>query len=90
MVGSQGAGETLVACAMPCILLLPEMSIEESLYVTHIYFYSTADQLFADTSLIRHHSFHAPHHTISHADLVGGGTSPSRMKYPLRIAAFYF
>jgi len=72
MVGSPGAGKTLLARAMPGIL--PEMSIEESLDVTRIY--SVADQLPAGTPLIRHRPFHAPHHTISHAGLVGGGNIP--------------
>jgi len=72
LVGSPGAGKTLLARAMPSIL--PEMSIEESLDVTRIY--SVADQLPAGTLLIRHRPFRAPHHTISHAGLVGGGNIP--------------
>ncbi|HLO18092.1 MAG TPA: YifB family Mg chelatase-like AAA ATPase [Anaerolineales bacterium] len=72
LVGSPGAGKTLLARAMPSIL--PEMSIEESLDVTRIY--SVADQLPAGTPLIRHRPFRAPHHTISHAGLVGGGNIP--------------
>jgi magnesium chelatase family protein len=72
MVGSPGAGKTLLARAMPSIL--PEMSIEDSLDVTRIY--SVADQLPAGTPLIRHRPFRAPHHTISHAGLVGGGNIP--------------
>ena len=72
MVGSPGAGKTLLASVMPGIL--PEMSIDESLDVTRIY--SVADQLPAGTPLIRHRPFRAPHHTISHAGLVGGGNIP--------------
>ena len=72
MVGSPGAGKTLLARALPGIL--PEMSIEESLDVTRIY--SVADQLPAGTPLIQHRPFRAPHHTISHAGLVGGGNIP--------------
>jgi len=72
MVGSPGAGKTLLARALPGIL--PEMSIEESLDVTRIS--SVADQLPAGTPLIRHRPFRAPHHTISHAGLVGGGNIP--------------
>ena len=63
MVGSPGAGKTLLARAMPGIL--PEMSIEESLDVTRIY--SVANQLPAGTPLIKHRPFRAPHHTISRA-----------------------
>ena len=72
MVGSPGAGKTLIARALPGIL--PQMSIEESLDVTRIY--SVADQLPAGTPLLRHRPFRAPHHTISHAGLVGGGNIP--------------
>jgi magnesium chelatase family protein len=72
MAGSPGSGKTLLARAMPGIL--PEMSIEESLDVTRIY--SVADQLPAGTPLIKHRPFRAPHHTISHAGLVGGGNIP--------------
>jgi magnesium chelatase family protein len=72
MAGSPGSGKTLLARAMPGIL--PEMSIDESLDVTRIY--SVADQLPAGTPLIRHRPFRAPHHTISHAGLVGGGNIP--------------
>jgi magnesium chelatase family protein len=72
LVGSPGAGKTLLARAMPGIL--PEMSIEESLDVTRIY--SVADQLPPGTPLIKYRPFRAPHHTISHAGLVGGGNIP--------------
>jgi magnesium chelatase family protein len=72
MAGSPGSGKTLLARALPGIL--PEMSIDESLDVTRIY--SVADQLPPGTPLIRHRPFRAPHHTISHAGLVGGGNIP--------------
>ena len=72
MVGSPGAGKTLLARAMPGIL--PEMSIDESLDVTRMY--SVADQLPSGTPLVKHRAFRAPHHTISHAGLVGGGNIP--------------
>ena len=47
------------------------MTIDEALDVTRIY--SVADLLPADVPLIRNRPFRAPHHTISHAGLVGGG-----------------
>jgi len=72
MVGSPGAGKTLLARALPGIL--PEMSLDESLEVTRIY--SVSDQLPPDTPLMRQRPFRAPHHTISHAGLVGGGNIP--------------
>ena len=73
MIGPPGAGKTLLARAMPGIL--PKMSIDEALDVTRIY--SVADLLPADVPLIRNRPFRAPHHTISHAGLVGGGTWPN-------------
>jgi magnesium chelatase family protein len=72
MVGPPGAGKTLLARAVPGIL--PRMSIEEALDVTRIY--SVADQLPPDVPLIQQRPFRAPHHTISHAGLVGGGNWP--------------
>ncbi len=72
MSGSPGAGKTLLARALPGIL--PEMSIEEALEVTKIY--SIADALPPGTPLIRQRPFRSPHHTISHAGLVGGGNIP--------------
>lgn len=72
MIGPPGAGKTLLARALPSIL--PRMSIDEALDVTRIY--SVADQLPSDVPLIRSRPFRAPHHTISHAGLVGGGNIP--------------
>ena len=72
MIGPPGAGKTLLARSMPSIL--PTMTIEESLDVTKIY--SIAGMLPPDTPLLRHRPFRAPHHTISHAGLVGGGHWP--------------
>ncbi len=72
MVGPPGSGKTLLARAMPGIL--PRMTIEEALDVTRIY--SVADLLPSDVPLVRNRPFRAPHHTISHAGLVGGGNWP--------------
>ena len=72
MNGPPGAGKTLLARSLPGIM--PRMSIDEALDVTRIY--SILDRLPADTPLIQHRPFRAPHHTISHAGLVGGGTWP--------------
>ena len=72
MTGPPGAGKTLLARAIPGIL--PRMTVEEALDVTRIY--SIADQLPPDIPLIRERPFRAPHHTISHAGLVGGGNWP--------------
>jgi magnesium chelatase family protein len=72
MIGVPGAGKTLLARALPGIL--PAMTVDEALDVTRIY--SVADQLPPETPLIRNRPFRSPHHTISHAGLVGGGNWP--------------
>ncbi len=72
MTGPPGAGKTLLARALPSIF--PPLSLDEALDVTRIY--SVADQLPSDMPLIRYRPFRAPHHTISHAGLVGGGNWP--------------
>ena len=70
--GPPGAGKTLLARAMPGIL--PQMTLDEALEVTRIY--SVADMLPESVPLMQHRPFRAPHHTISHAGLVGGGSWP--------------
>jgi magnesium chelatase family protein len=72
MVGSPGAGKTLLARALPGIL--PALTLDEALDITRIY--SVADMLPPDTPLIQARPFRAPHHTISHAGMVGGGKLP--------------
>jgi len=72
MVGPPGAGKTLLARAVPGIL--PFMTIDEALDVTRIY--SVADLLPEGIPLIQLRPFRSPHHTISHAGLVGGGNLP--------------
>lgn len=72
MSGSPGAGKTLMARALPSIL--PPMSPVEALEVTKIY--SVSGKLPPTTPLIRQRPFRAPHHTTSHAGLVGGGRTP--------------
>lgn len=72
MIGPPGSGKTLLARALPAVL--PRMSIDEALDVTRVY--SVADQLPPDVPLICNRPFRAPHHTISHAGLVGGGNQP--------------
>jgi magnesium chelatase family protein len=70
--GSPGSGKTLLARALPGIL--PDLQIEEALEVTRIY--SVADMLPSDMPLVQTRPFRAPHHTISHAGLIGGGKLP--------------
>ncbi len=70
--GSPGVGKTLLARAMPGIL--PKLTIDEALEVTRIY--SVADVLQGERPLVQARPFRAPHHTISQAGLVGGGSMP--------------
>jgi magnesium chelatase family protein len=70
--GPPGSGKTLLARATPSIL--PRMVIEEALDVTKIY--SVSGMLPSDMPLVLQRPFRAPHHTISHAGLVGGGRMP--------------
>ena len=72
MTGPPGVGKTLLARALPSIL--PKLTIEEALEITKIY--SVSGLLPADRPLITERPFRAPHHTISHAGLVGGGHWP--------------
>ncbi len=70
--GPPGAGKTLMARAMPSIM--PPLSFDEAIDVTRVY--SIADKLAPDSPVINQRPFRAPHHTISHAGLVGGGNVP--------------
>ena len=72
MTGPPGSGKTLLARALPSIL--PPLTHSEAIEVTKIY--SVADSLPKENPLISERPFRSPHHTISYAGLVGGGTVP--------------
>lgn len=70
--GPPGTGKTMLAQRLPSIL--PTLTPEEALEVTRIY--SVAGLLPRDAGLIQQRPFRRPHHTISCAGLVGGGSVP--------------
>jgi len=72
MIGSPGAGKTMLARALPGIL--PKLGKEESLEVTKIF--STTGNIPPGGSLVTTRSFRSPHHTISQVGLIGGGSKP--------------
>jgi len=72
MWGPPGTGKTMLARAMPGIL--PPLNVPEALEVTRIY--SVSGLLIAGESLLRRRPFRSPHHGISPAGMVGGGSNP--------------
>lgn len=72
MAGPPGVGKSMIGKRIAG--LLPPLTYEEKLEVTEVY--SVAGELKAGTSLISARPFRAPHHSISRAALVGGGTVP--------------
>lgn len=72
LCGPPGSGKTLLAKAMMGIL--PELTVDEALEVTKIH--SIAGLLNEGQSIVTQRPFRAPHHTISYAGLIGGGTVP--------------
>jgi magnesium chelatase family protein len=71
-VGPPGAGKTMMARRLPGIL--PPLSFDEALEVSSVH--SVAGLLPPGSALLAHRPFRAPHHTISSAALVGGGSHP--------------
>ncbi len=70
--GPPGAGKTMLARRLTTIL--PDFSFEEALETTRIH--SIAGSLEQNTSILSERPFRSPHHTISDAGLVGGGSFP--------------
>ncbi len=71
LVGPPGTGKTMLASRLPSIL--PEMDFEEALTTTKVY---SLMGLNPGTQLLNQRPFRAPHHTISDAGLIGGGSHP--------------
>ena len=72
LIGPPGAGKTMLARRLPTIL--PDMTGAESLEVTSIH--SVAGLLDPTLGAVTRRPFRAPHHSVSTAGLVGGGTTP--------------
>jgi magnesium chelatase family protein len=68
--GPPGAGKSMLAKALPSIM--PELTPEEMLEVTHIH--SLASRNF--DRLVESRPFRSPHHSSSHVAIVGGGQNP--------------
>lgn len=72
LIGPPGSGKSMLAKRLPSIL--PEMTFEESIETTKIH--SVAGILKKDEPIITCRPFRAPHHTVSSAGLIGGGSVP--------------
>jgi len=73
MIGPPGSGKTMLAKRMSTIL--PDLVPDESVETTRIY--SSVGQLKPGQPLLATRPYRSPHHTISNAGLVGGGSTPS-------------
>jgi magnesium chelatase family protein len=72
MIGPPGSGKTMISKRVATIL--PEMNFEESIETTKIH--SICGKLDNGKALLTQRPFRSPHHTISDAGLIGGGSIP--------------
>lgn len=72
MIGPPGSGKTMLARRLPTIL--PDLTWNEAIEATKIS--SAAGMLDMNDGIVKKRAFRAPHHTISHVALVGGGRFP--------------
>ena len=72
LVGPPGSGKSMLAKRLPSIL--PDMTMDETLEVTQIH--SIMGLLSPEAPIVNVRPYRSPHHTISSAGLVGGGTIP--------------
>ncbi len=71
MIGPPGTGKTMLAKRLPSIL--GPLSLDEALETTKVY---SVAGLMDGKPLLARRPFRAPHHTISDAGLIGGGSNP--------------
>ncbi|MFD2612985.1 YifB family Mg chelatase-like AAA ATPase [Paenibacillus gansuensis] len=71
-IGPPGSGKTMLIRRLPTIL--PELTDSEALEVMKVY--SVSGKLHDRTRLLRQRPFRSPHHTVSGAGLIGGGSVP--------------
>lgn len=72
LYGPPGTGKTMLAKAL--IGIMPELTFEEAMETTRIH--SIAGLLPLGQSLVTQRPFRSPHHTVSYAGLIGGGSTP--------------
>lgn len=72
LIGPPGTGKSMLASRVPYIL--PPITLEESIETSKIY--SIAGLTQELTPLLSHRPFRAPHHSLSPAALIGGGSNP--------------
>jgi magnesium chelatase family protein len=72
LIGSPGTGKSMIARRIASIL--PPLTLEEALETTKIH--SIAGTLRSHQALVIRRPFRSPHHTISDAGLLGGGSHP--------------
>lgn len=72
LIGSPGAGKSMLARRLPSIL--PDMTRQEALEATEVW--SVAGMTDRQNPLLCRRPFRAPHHTVSSVALVGGGAYP--------------